>query len=430
MGRNLTQKMVITTMTGMALLLTGCPKKADEASAITTKNLYVSSGVCNSGIGMTTYTAATASRVISKWDGNSGKFLETFLDLNIATGFSNTLPQQIIDQGDSVLLLTENATTMTERKIYKIKKNDPNVFITKVPNTSIIAAPVATHISRSMQVDADGMMLMSRSFGIEKFTPIGAFVAGATAILPYANPAAASLPCFNAAASATNFVGDIALMTPFTGRSSGKILFANNGTAITDNRLGAIQSTGLTSGTVADCAGGAQISTTAHTLFGTNISALPAVAFTANGVNPTSMVYIPTPAPATTTGKLLVTYAPALATGLNNTVQLNHAIVMWDVNETSISAITLTLPTVLYRDHSVVFAPSAIAYDSTTSSVYVAVSPVIGSATLTTGNQGYNIEKFTLDLAAPSLTRVSPDFTPFIKGNAQTKCISSMTMGL
>jgi len=44
----------------------------------------------------------------------------------------------------------------------------------------------------------------------------------------------------------------------------------------------------------------------------------------------------------------------------------------------------------------------------------------------TTQNFGYNIEKFTLDINTPLMTRVSNNNQPFIIGNANTKCISNM----
>lgn len=426
MGRTLSKTLMLTT--GLLLGFSSCQKSEEEASTTTSKKLYVTSGICNSGQGITTYAAGTASRAVTKWSSSSGEQLGTFIDFNNATGFADTLPQQILDEGDSILLLTENATTETERKIYRIMKNDPGTFLTVVPNTSIVAGD-PDHISRSFQIDADGMFIMSRSFAAEKFTPIGGIVPGSTGTIAHINPSAATGTCFNAAASATNYISDLALMDPMDGFNSGKVIVANVGTLITDNRLAAINPNGLTGGTVADCAGGVQISTVAHTLGPDIADTIPAtITFTANGVNPTSMVYIKTPAPATTAGKLLVTYAPALNTGLNNNTTLNHAVVLWDVTEDSTSAVTINNPVVLYRNHTVVYAPSAIAYDESSNSVFVAVGPNIGTANQTTSNLGYNIEKFTIDLNTPSLTRVTDDNRPFIKGNSQTKCISSMTV--
>lgn len=300
--------------------------------------------------------------------------------------------------------------------------------MTVVPRTHV-GTGTSNDVTRAMAIDADGMMLMSRSLGIEKYSPIGAIIPGSTGAIPHISPSAATSTCFVAAASATNFITGLAIMEPMPGFNSGKVLVANHGTLIADNRLAAINPNGLTGGTAADCAGGVQISTVTHNLGPDIADTVPAtITFTANGVNPTSMVYIKTPSPATTTGKLLVTYAPALNTGLNNNTTLNHAVVLWDVTETSSTAVTINNPIVLYRNYTVVFAPSAIAYDESTNSVYVAVGPNIASANQTTNNLGYNIEKFTLDLNTPSLTRVSVDNKPFIKGNSQTKCITSMAL--
>ena len=106
---------------------------------------------------------------------------------------------------------------------------------------------------------------------------------------------------------------------------------------------------------------------------------------------------------------------------------------MWDVTEaadtTAATAVTFTNPVIVWRDDSVVFAPSAIAYDSTDNSIYVAVGADIGVVNQTTRNYGYNIEKFTLNMSTPSLTRVSTNNKPFIIGNAYTKCISDISIG-
>ena len=64
-----------------------------------------------------------------------------------------------------------------------------------------------------------------------------------------------------------------------------------------------------------------------------------------------------------------------------------------------------------------------------TKSLYVATGGEPGAADMSTNNVGYNIEKFTLDTATPLLTRVHVANNPFIKGAANTKCISGLMLG-
>lgn len=159
------------------------------------------------------------------------------------------------------------------------------------------------------------------------------------------------------------------------------------------------------------------------------------MAFNVVGPSPTSIVYIPLATPtATASGRILVTYSNAQpsnsAAGVYN---LNHGIVAWDLLEDANGAVTLTTaPVVLWDDISVVYGASAIAYDSATSSVYVGVGgePGVAAATYAANNVGYNVEKFTYDTAANTLTRVTVDSRPFIHGDATTKCINGIAIGI
>jgi hypothetical protein len=149
------------------------------------------------------------------------------------------------------------------------------------------------------------------------------------------------------------------------------------------------------------------------------------------------MVYIPTPSGATT-GKLIVSYGPTVAGSLDNSTAINNAIVMYDVNETGASTATISnTATVLYENSPIIYGISAMAYDSTDSSLYVATASQPGIANQTTQSLGYKIEKFSLNLANAGVssqltlirdTSVSPP-KPFIERNSFTKCITSMVVG-
>ncbi len=421
MGRN--SKIITLTFTLLAATLTGCSKAAQNPSvAATPKTLYVASGLCYSGSGITTYSQTTASRAVTKWNTETGLYSSVFTDLNVGSNVSvNTVPQFMVDKGDHVLLLTENATTTGDRKIFKIMKNNPGTYITYANDPSAFTA-AATNITRAFAQDVDGSILFSKSIGAERINSLGVRIAKGGAN-PWVNPLAATGNCFTAAAT---LIPNLTIMSPFTNTNQGKMLYIHGGNTAAVNRIGIVQRSGMTSGTAADCvvsnpAGGA--SSVAHTNAPDQTGP---VSFVATGDSLTSMVYIPTPSPALTTGKLLVTYSGSVNTAFDNATNFNYGVVVWDITETSDTAATITNPVILYRNELVLWAPSAMAYDASTSSLYVAVGGSPSLVNQTTQNFGYNIEKFTLDLATPKLTRISTNNQPFIVGNAYTKCISHM----
>lgn len=425
MGRTLTQKLGLT-LTGLSLMMVGCAKTADEeASATTPKKLYISAGLCYSGSGITNYTAATASRSVTKWNVADGSFDEVFTDLNVASSVSvGAVPQDIIDKGDHVLMLTENATTVGDRKIWKIYKDNPGTYISYANDPAAFSA-----ITRSMSQGTDGSIVFSKTTAAEKINAIGARI-NKNGTLPWVNSTGIAGSCFTAAAT---LIPKVEIMAPYTDTTQGKILYLHAGATAATNRIGAIQRTGMTTATAADCAGSNAAGGASSVVHANAGTLLGPVSFLGTGASLTSFVYIPTPAPAVTTGKLLVTYSASVNTALDNNTNFNHGIVVWDVTEasdtTAATSVTFTNPLIIWRDESIVFAPSAIAYDSTDSSIYVAVGGDIGAADQTAKNYGYNIEKFTLDLTTPSLTRVSTNNKPFIIGNAYTKCVSDISVG-
>ncbi len=422
MGRNFTKTLTALTLITLAV---GCSKSSDEASVAATKTLYVASGACYSGSGITTYTGPQSSRSITKWGVSDGLSRGVFTDLNVGSEVSaGTVPQFMIDKGDHILMLTENASTFSDRKIFKVNKADPSTYEVHANDpTAFTVAP--THVTRAMAQDVDGSITFSKSLFAERINALGVrIVKGGTN--PWVNSAAATGSCFAAAAAQ---IQSLALMTPFTSTNQGKLIYIHAGAAAADNRIGVVQRTGLTSGTAADCAGSnpaGGASTVAHA----NAPNLAGpVAFPASGSSLTSMVYIPTPPPAVTTGKLIVSYSGATATAFDNNTTFNYGIVMWNVNETADSGagvVTVDTPTIIWRDESVTWAPSAMAYDASSGSLFVAVGGSPGLINQTTQAYGYNIEKFTLDLATPLLTRVSKNNQPHIIGNSNTKCVSHM----
>lgn len=427
--------LVVSTVVSTGFM--GCSNNVNEDSSVAAKNkLYVTSGACYSGDGIVTYTGAstpTASRMITMWNATDGTSQGTFMDLNIGSSTAGgTTPQALVDRGDHVLMLLENASAgaqmTSDRRIVKVYKSDTNIWRQFASQESGAFGAVATNVNRSLVQDSDGTVLFSKSTAIEKLNPLGVRISKGNPANPFVNAAAATGVC--ATAAFTKIV-DVKLMNPYDSSvHQGKIIYAHAGNAVGLNRIGVSQRLGMTSGTVNDCSAGAQLSTTTHTL-----AASASGSVNVAGANPTAIVYIPTPAPASTTGKLVVTYGPMSTTGLENTpTATNNAIVSWDITEANDVAsggnVTLDNPVILYNDSSIVFGPSAVTYDPNSSSLFVAVASSINTSSQLTAGLGYNIEKFSYNIAQSKVERVTvvPN-EPFIKGRGMAKCISNMILG-
>lgn len=409
-------QLTIATIALLALIISGCSKSADEVAAAATpsKNLYVASGACYSGTGITTYSSANSSRLISKVSLDTG-VLSYFLDFSTSYQGGDfapeTSPQSLIDDGDNILLLTENAINAGERRIFKIPKNSP--YNTSVYSNDALAFTTgATNITRSMVKESDGTMLFSKSVAIEK-------LGVNTLRIPMGANAWINAPAGLCATSAT-LISDLISLPPFSPATTGKILFAHNVAVNANNRLAIVSHDGYS--VAGNCVTGVQVTGVVHT-YAPNITG-PAITFPAvQGVNVTSMVYIPT---AAGTGKLIAAYSSAVATELNNNTNQNFVIVMWTITESSTTAATITSPVILYRDFSNIFGISSMAYDSSTGHLYVAAASQPGVANQTTAGYGYKIEKFLLDINTPSLTLVQVNNKPFVNRTSATKCVTSM----
>lgn len=397
-------------------LSASCSKQGEEFASTavqsSAKILYVSTGSCNSGNGLTTYTT-TAARTIERFHSLTGASLGTLIDYNSSTAFiAATHPREMVDNGDSLLVISENATAA-------------NRMIAKIDKVSGFAQPYysnATTLSgvlRGLTKDSQGNLIIGKTTAIEKLnsTPVRV-PAGAN---PWINA-----PAGNCATSTTGMTGVVAMASASsTPGVAGKLIFAHQGATAATNRLGVVLGSGYYA--AADCAGGVQISAVTHTKASNLVS--QTVAFNAVGTSPTSMVYIATPNSLTTVGKLLVTYSNGqVSNNAAGVYNLNHGIVIWDVSEPSVSAATLSNPVVLYDDTSYLFGASAMVYDADTSVLYVAVAGEKAVANQTTNSVPYNIEKFNLDLsnlASPKLTRLS---TAVVGGN-NMRCVSDMKLG-
>ena len=418
MGRNFTKTLAALTL---ITLTVGCSKSSDEASVAVAKTLYASTGSCNAGAGAAlkaTYTNANATKTIEKFNSSNGANVGFLVDFTVSNFLAGMNPQKMIEAGDSIYVLMENPTTTTERSILKMPKADPLSYVKYYTNITSLSTGV-----RDFSLDADGSFLVSLQTKIEKINSQPVRVpAGAN---PWVNA-----PLGTCAASATG-MSAVAVMKPFAPAINGKIIYAHQGFTgafgAAQQRLGITSANGYFA--AADCVIGVQISAVAHTRAASSSSS-GAIVFNANGTSPTAMVYISEPVGSAVTGKLIVAYSnDQVGNNAAGVYNLNHGIVQWDVTETSATVATLTNPVLLYDNISVVYGISAMTYDADTKSLYVATGGEPGAADMSTNNVGYNIEKFTLDTATPLLTRVHVANNPFIKGAANTKCISGLMLG-
>lgn len=397
----------------------GCQKKEDASVVpVSTKFLYIASGACNSGSGITTFTGANSSKMVSKVNMAS-KSQATVLDFSAPFQGGSFAPetnaQSIVDNGSSLIVLAENNVNMGERKMYTVPKSSP--YNASIYSNDVLAfTATAAHVERAMDRDADGSIIFSKSVSLEKI--------GSNALrVPIASNPWVNAPASSCATS-TTMLSAVRVMPTFAGANGGKILFAHQGTTAASNRLGIISGDGYAA--AVSCLNGYQITAVTH-VNAPGVSG-PVTFNTTNGVSPTAMVYVAPKAPATT-GSLIVAYSSSVATDLNNSTNLIFAIVMWTVTESSVSAATLTNPTVLYNNFANIFGISAMTYDPEDSSLYVATASQPGVANQATAGYGYKIEKFTLDTAAPSLTLVRDSNLPYVDRSSATKCISSLAIG-
>lgn len=409
----------IVSSLAILAITNGCSQSSEEETpasivAAAGKSLYIASGQCNSGLGITTYTGLTSSRLLSKVDLSTGA-LSYLLDLSSPYQGGNlapeTSPQALVDDGDNILMLTENAVNTGDRKVFSIPKSSPFNMSVYANDVNALTS-TAGHITRSLVKDADGSLLFSKSVSIEK-------LGTNTLRIPMGAASWINAPAGNCATS-TTLMSTMVTLPPFSPATSGKILFAHNAAVTANNRIAIVSQDGYS--VAGNCIAGVQVTGVAHS-YATNITG-PAITFPAvQGVNVTAMVYIPT---GTGTGKLITAYSAAINTELNNNTNQNYAIVMWDITESSTTAATITNPVILYRDFSIIFGVSAMAYDASTGHLYVASASQPGVAIQTTAGYGYKVEKFLLDITTPTLTLVQVDNKPFLNRSSATKCISSM----
>ena len=405
MGR----KIVIAMALGIAVVAGtfSCSKNSDEAVA-TSRKLYISTGLCYSGTGFTAPTIGGVGQIMSRMDLSSRAYEVVHDYANLADEAADTYSNGMVDGGDGyIYVAVENATDIGNRRIDKIQKTAFGTKSVWQVNTLDLSSTVVRGISRA----SDDGFLVGVTNGVERYdaTPTRKEVATGVA---WGDANAGSCAANNTR------ITDLVALPEVTGTTLGKFIYAHSN--VGEHDIGVISKNGSNSAAncLANAPGGAALtnSGTADASLNATLSAT---------ATPTSIIYIPQSAGI---GKILVAYASSTQNGVG-AASLNNALVMYDFTENTTAAgpeaATITNGQVLYNDNSYFNGVSAMAYDSTTGTLYAASSNSLNLAPV-----GYNIEKFTIDLTTPGATRVvDADNSSFEEANSFNNCVTSMFVG-
>lgn len=384
--RTLLNLILVASLTSF---ISGCEAPLEEETdgssvgSSTNPYLYVASGACNTGFGLTTYAAATASNVIFRINSSTGQYEGRIADFSTVAD-APASPVSIIDYDDTYFLaLVEHASLRRVETIKKTLAGDRATFYNNVSATAPIG--LLTGVGKSILKVADGY-LVSKTTAIEKMNAAKARMVGTGTASWVAGPGGVC------SAAATN----INSMTtyPTTAHAAGyNIIYthSSNASNATTNRIGVIS--GLTgwNGT-AGCV--------------SNQSTVAA------GATPVASVYMPD------AHRLVVAYA-----GTN--VALQNSIYTYAIDEAGTTNV-ISDAFKGYEDPNVLFGISAMAYDPVNKYLYVAAGSAIVT-NFTTANTVYKIEKFSYDTTTKLFTRVGT--MPLYAGNIESRCISSMFLG-
>lgn len=354
---------------------TGCSSPVQESLSSNSGYLYVTSGACYSGFSVTTFTNTSSSNMVYRLNLSNGQ-----RDMLIADYFSTLAnpgdsPVTVIDNDStSVLVLVENTTTASLRRIEKVEKATNGNRSTYNGNTTALSAQVRNMIRLN-----DNYLLVSKSTAAEKVLQTS------TRLLVGANPwLSLSTPASSCTTSAT-------LISAVQKLNNGTLVFAHAGAG--SSRIGTVSSLGYA--VASDCKAG-QNSPTANAY-------------------PTAMAY------DSTNNILIVAY------GGNSTATDINSIYTYSINE-STGAISNAQK--IYDSNGfgstynyLLFGVSAMTLDPSTNSLYVATA--VSTATTAVN---YKIEKFSYNpsLIGTSNSSVLSYQGTFYNNGNDTKCISSM----
>lgn len=292
----------------IASLSLGCAENLSNSepfnsSLRTSRYLYVASGACYAG----GVTVSTGSATISKYDTETGAFVESLIDYNLRSQGDMPAGLQQFD-ANRFLVGIENTSG---RRIDIIDKDGAEL------TTYLTNSTALNGVLRGLSILSDSSLLVPKSTAIEKFS------ASRARVTQGANPFV-NAPAGSCATSTTVLVATTVL-------PNGKIVFAHAG-ATPNNKIAVISATGYAA--AGDCLSGQAAPTT---------TALPtAVAYHA------------------TSGKLIATFG--------STTSSSNFIYTYDVNLTTGA---ISNPIAAYTDFSSINGPSSIAVDTLTGHIYV-----------------------------------------------------------
>lgn len=338
--------------------------------ASSAKALYVASGLCYSGNGVTTFNATTSSNIVYRVDLATGVPGDIIADYNLSSAVPGSSPVSIHSKDpSSIWVVVENATAGARR----IESATDG---TTLPTYFYTNATAFSGVLRKSAFDPiNGAFIINKTTALERINMSpGRDLAGAN---PWINNPAGNCASTNA------------LVTASVVLPNGNILYGHASTTAGNRKLSIVAATGYKTAT--DC-----LSTTAVTV--------PSYI--------TDIVYLDG------AGQILVSMAES-TTGNNM-----NSIYVYDIDPTT-SAIT-NGQSLLENNSSAgsKFAPylygaTSMAYDASESTLYVAMANAVATTV-----QNYKIEKFRYDSTAKTLTRIGT--TPWSPSWAGSKCISSM----
>lgn len=382
--------LVALPLVGFGIIL-GCAKPPEDETATTPtggtssgRYLYATTGICQNGNGVTTFTAATASNQVLKINtttGNREAILADYWAVGASPGADS--PVGVVDwDANNLLVLVLNGTSGRIEFVPKtFTSNNRSLFNLSPSNATVIStAP------KQLLKSPDGGLFIVRTTGVEKVSSVGQRVGGAAIV---SNNLGATC------GTANTMYSDIAVSA--TGR-----LLVTSSMAAANNRLISTPAAGATG------------------------SCSAAQAAPPGATWPTAVVF------DSANSKAIVAYAGnGTADGINSiavfdynesTGAFSNGVEIYDANQNP-----AIYPYLLY-------SISAMYFDDETSSLYVATANT-NAANLTTAGGNYVIEKFTYDASklasAPTevLTRVTNNGNSFYTYGVDTKCISSLVVG-
>lgn len=354
------------------------PVQEDETSTTptATRYLYVASGTCYSGNGITTFSNTTASNQVYRINLTTGVKEDIIADYYASPSNAGDSPVSIVDyDADHILVLVENTTTTSLRRLELVEKKANGTRSTFSGNTAALNGRLRKMIKLS-----DNYLLISKSTAVEKHKE------GTNRLTVGANP------WLNLSTPTSSCTTSTTLISAVEKLTNGMLVFAHASSG--QSRFGVVSATGYSA--ALDCKA-AQSSPTANAF-------------------PTSLVY------DSTNQKMLVSYGGS-STGTN----LN-SIYAYSINE-STGAISSAQK--IYDSNEfgstynyLLFGIPIMAHDTTNGHLYVA-----STVTTATTAVNYKIERLTYNASQIGVSNSSvltPESTVFYNYGHDTRCISDM----